>query len=237
MSKDARSADSPSARTGAASGCRAPAPVPMVRVNDLVVREDESAPAPGPHGGTSWPDPLREPDALREAQLLECRVSQLTSTASLLFELRTAMQIDEGNAALLVMRGLRSLDWTAGAAPEGPTARTVVSGVPGRLDDLFRAEFSFFPDSRLEILGERAEFYVLEAQGIGDVPPGHTEPGHTEPGHTEPGHTEPGHTEPGHTEPGAPELRRSEGRTAAPPRGLLPSWDSHCTVLRASGSD
>ncbi|MEU9358293.1 hypothetical protein AB0D35_09305 [Streptomyces sp. NPDC048301] len=215
MSKDARPADSPSARTGAESGCRAPVPGPVVRVNDLVVREDESA--PGPHGGTSWPDPLREPDALREAQLLECRVSQLTSTASLLFELRTALQIDEGNAALLVMRGLRSLDWTAGAAPEGPTARTVVSGVPGRLDDLFRAEFSFHPDSRLEILGERAEFYVLEAQGISDVPPDPPEPDRTEPDRTEPG--------------------RSDGRTAAPPRGLLPSWDSHCTVLRASGSD
>ncbi|MEV6263260.1 hypothetical protein AB0M42_21260 [Streptomyces sp. NPDC051784] len=214
MSKDARSADSSSARTGAESGCRAPGPGHMVRVHDLVVRADESA--PGPHGGTSWPDPLREPDALREAQLLECRVSQLTSTASLLFELRTALQIDEGNAALLVMRGLRSLDWTAGAAPRGPTARTVVSGVPGRLDDLFRAEFSFHPDSRLEILGERAEFYVLEAQGIGDVPPDYTEPGAPEPGRPEPG--------------------RSEDGTAGP-RGLLPSWDSHCTVLRASGSD
>ncbi|MFG2428521.1 hypothetical protein [Streptomyces sp. NPDC048590] len=188
-------------------------------MNDLVIREEESA--PGPHGGTAWPDPLREPDALREAQLLECRVSQLTSTASLLFELRTAMQIDEGNAALLVMRGLRSLDWTAGTAPEGPTARTVVSGVPGRLDDLFRAEFSFFPDSRLEILGERAEFYVLEAQGIGDVPPDYTEPDATGPGRTE---------------PDAPEPGRSESGTA-PPRGLLPSWDSRCTVLRASGSD
>ncbi|WP_405692725.1 hypothetical protein [Streptomyces sp. NBC_01185] len=209
MSEAARPANPASRRTAGTSGSGDPAPDTLVVVYDLVVGEDEAAPG---SPGSAGRDPLREPDALREAQLLDWRVDRPASTAALLFELRTARQLDEGNTALLVMRGLRSFDWTAGAAPEGPTARTVVSGVPGHLDGLFRAEFSFFPDSRLEMLGQRSEFYVLEAEGIGDVPPDRD---------VLPDRDVP----PGRPDGEAPHVR-----------GLLPSWDSLCTVLRTSVS-
>ncbi|MFC8230531.1 hypothetical protein [Streptomyces sp. NPDC057287] len=148
----------------------------MISVIDLVGAGDVPPPP-----RTAEPDPLREPDALREAQLLDCRVSPSDSTIALLFELRTAPRFDEGNAALLVVRGLRSFGWDAGTGPGPSTAMTVLSGVPGRLDDLVRAEFSFHPETRLEVLGERACFYVLDVEGAGGVPAGHSE-GETEHG-------------------------------------------------------
>ncbi|WP_103759541.1 hypothetical protein [Streptomyces sp. SM10] len=177
----------------------------MISVNDLA---GEGVRVPS-RPGAAEPDPLREPDALQEARLLDCRVSRVTSTAALLFGLRTALRFDEGNAALLVVRGLRTFGWDAGTAsqPDGGGAGaeprrelTVVSGAPGRLDDLVRAEFSFLPAARLEIIAEQVDFYVLDAEAPGDEPP----------------------------RPGAGE--RADGH------GPLPSWDSPCTVLQASGA-
>ncbi|WP_406354023.1 hypothetical protein [Streptomyces sp. NBC_00658] len=56
-------------------------------------------------------DPLREPDALQEVGLLDCRVCPLTGRAGLLLDMRSALQYRTGNAALLVVRGLRSFHW------------------------------------------------------------------------------------------------------------------------------
>ncbi|MER6733177.1 hypothetical protein [Streptomyces puniciscabiei] len=121
------------------------------------------------------PDPLREADALQEAQLLDSRVCQLTSTAALLFELRTSLQFDTGNAALLVVRGLTSFGWKSSVVQFPLAALTVVSSLPDRATDSFRAKFEFFPDAQLDVVGKQAEFYVLEVDGIGDVPPDYTE--------------------------------------------------------------
>lgn len=139
----------------------------MISVNSLVAsRREISALAEA-----ADPDPLREADALQEAQLLDSRVCQLTSTAALLFELRTSLQFDVGNAALLVVRGLRSFGWKSSAAPVPLAAMTVVSDLPDRAPGSFRARFGFFPDAQLDVAGAQAEFYVLEVDGISDVPP------------------------------------------------------------------
>lgn len=116
-------------------------------------------------------DPLREVDTLQEAQLLDSRVSHLTATAALLFEFRTALQFDAGNAALLVVRGLRSFLWESSTARSPLAALAVVSSMPDRFGDSFRARFVFFPDADLDVVGDLAEFYVLAVEGIGDVPP------------------------------------------------------------------
>ena len=116
-------------------------------------------------------DPLREVDALQEAQLLDSRVCHLTSTAALLFELRTSLQFEVGNSALLVVRGLRSFEWNSPTIQVPLTALTVVSSVPDRLGESLRARFEFFPEAHLAVTGDLAEFYVLELEGIGDVPP------------------------------------------------------------------
>ncbi|MFM9734279.1 hypothetical protein ACKI17_40195 [Streptomyces niveiscabiei] len=124
-----------------------------------------------PSAQAAEPDPLREADALQEAQLLDSRVCQLTSTAALLFELRTSLQFDAGNAALLVVRGVRSFAWSSSVTPVPFAALTVVSSVADRAADGFRAGFDFFPAARLEVMGAQADFYVLEVDGIGDIPP------------------------------------------------------------------
>ncbi|WP_261719709.1 hypothetical protein [Streptomyces sp. FZ201] len=138
----------------------------MTLVKDLV----HARPYPESLGSVDM-DPFREADALQEAQLLDSRVCHLTATAALLFELRTSLQFEEGNAALLVVRGLRSFGWKSPGKQVPLAALTVVASAAEREDDSLRASFEFFPEARLVVEGDLAEFYVLEVEGIGDVPP------------------------------------------------------------------
>ncbi|MFJ8495962.1 hypothetical protein ACIRBZ_47740 [Streptomyces sp. NPDC094038] len=138
----------------------------MISINDLV----HAGPRPEFLSSVEV-DPLREADALQEAQLLDSQVYHLTSTAALLFELRTSLQFEEGNSALLVVRGLRSFDWKLPTKQASLAALTVVSSAADRLGDSHTASFGFFPEAHLAVAGDLMEFYVLEADGIGDVPP------------------------------------------------------------------
>ncbi|WP_411112302.1 hypothetical protein [Streptomyces sp. c-19] len=114
-------------------------------------------------------------DALQESQLLDSRLCHLTSTAALLFELRTSLQFEVGNAALLVVRGVNSFMWNSPTAQVPLTALTVISSVPDRVNGSFRARFGFFPGAHLEVVGDLAEFFVLAVEGIGDVPPDYSD--------------------------------------------------------------
>ncbi|KJK52439.1 hypothetical protein [Streptomyces sp. NRRL F-4428] len=138
----------------------------MISINDLI----HARPYPEFFGPVEM-DPLQETDALQEAQLLDSRLCHLTSTAALLFEMRTSLQFDVGNSALLVVRGLRSFDWKSPSEQAPLAALTVVSSVADRLGDFLRMRFEFFPKVHLALEGHLAEFYVLEVEGIGDVPP------------------------------------------------------------------
>jgi hypothetical protein len=138
----------------------------MISINDLVHARSYPEVI-----GSVEVDPLREADALQEAQLLDSRVCHLTSTAALLFELRTSLQFEVGNSALIVVRGLRSFDWKPPTKQFPLAALTVVSSTADRLGDSHRARFEFFPEAHLAVSGDLAEFYVLEVEGIGDVPP------------------------------------------------------------------
>ncbi|MER7080012.1 hypothetical protein [Saccharopolyspora kobensis] len=116
-------------------------------------------------------DPLREVDSLQEAQLLDSRVCHLTSTAALLFEMRTTLQFEVGNSALLVVRGLQSFEWKMLSKQVPIAALTVVSSVPEWSNGRVGVLFEFFPGAQLRVSGDLAEFYVLDVGGIGDVPP------------------------------------------------------------------
>ncbi|BBC29433.1 hypothetical protein SGFS_007270 [Streptomyces graminofaciens] len=65
----------------------------MTSVEDLFTGNGTSA------DPFDW-DPLREPDALQDVCLLDCRVCPLTGRAGLLPVMRTALQYRTGNAAL-----------------------------------------------------------------------------------------------------------------------------------------
>ncbi|WP_106403019.1 hypothetical protein [Actinocorallia populi] len=129
----------------------------MLRAQDLFhgTAEPETAPLPER-------DPLREPDVLLDAQLLDTRVETLVSRAGLLLELRTTMEFTKGDAALLVAHGVREFTWTAASRPVPPSAWTVASSVPGASDGLFTLDLVFLPEARLRLTAERAEFYVAD---------------------------------------------------------------------------
>jgi hypothetical protein len=135
----------------------------------------------GRHASLPWPaepvqaDPLRDVDALREVQLLDSRVSHLTSTAALLLEMRTALQFDRGNCALLVVRGVRSFEWDLPRSVAPVAALTIMGSRPGRGDTTLQLQLAFYPEARLALSGDRGEFYVLDSKEIGDVPPDYSD--------------------------------------------------------------
>ncbi|MGW0362509.1 hypothetical protein [Streptomyces sp. NPDC002990] len=139
----------------------------MTIVENLFTSQDYHQ-APEPIG---W-DPLKEQDALDEAQLLDCRVCPTANRAALLFEMRSALQYRTGNAALLVVRGLQSFHWSGAPQQHKLMAFTVSSSRPSRTTDGgFRMELEFFPDGKQSVSGDRADFYLLEAHGIPEGPP------------------------------------------------------------------
>ncbi|MFJ7996638.1 hypothetical protein ACIQ7D_05665 [Streptomyces sp. NPDC096310] len=131
---------------------------------------------PATEAGTgAGTNPLRETDALQEAQLLDLRWHALSSTLGLLFELRTAMQFDVGTAAVLMVRGARECAWDASPAQSPLTAWNVVGSEPSRAAGSFGMTLSFYPRAGLRLAGESAEFYVVDVPGLGDTPPDYVE--------------------------------------------------------------
>ncbi|MEU3954449.1 hypothetical protein AB0F45_19360 [Streptomyces achromogenes] len=143
----------------------------MTRIEDLFIS--------GADGASSDPigwDPLREPDALQEAGLLDCRVSPLTGRAGLLLDMRTALQYRTANAALLVVRGLRSFRWSEEALERDLLNFAVMSSAPTGVKRMWRIDLGLFPDGELSIEGMAADFFLLDAQGVPEAPPSY--PGH-----------------------------------------------------------
>ena len=116
-------------------------------------------------------DPLVESDALLESQLLDVRVHVLTGSAAALFEMRTSLQFDRGNAGVLVLRGASSASWNLGGVRPGVIAYTVMQSRPFVEDGLFHFEVRLHPKSRVLLSGAAAEFYLVDVDGIGETPP------------------------------------------------------------------
>jgi hypothetical protein len=138
----------------------------MITVEDLIWAPSRVLGTPGPDV-----DPLIENDALQEAQLLDLRVHALSSTVGLLFELRTALQFEYGNAAILVIRGLQHANWRAIERGGERTSWSVVGSVMRTRPGLLELNITLSPSSSIEILGTNAEFYVLDVPEIGEAPP------------------------------------------------------------------
>lgn len=116
-------------------------------------------------------DPLTEEDALQEAQLLDVRLDAKAGVVGVLFELRTALQLREGNAGVLVASGLRDLVWERPRRDTTLTAWSVVSSVPRSRDGLFGLSLWFWPDARLRLTSEAAAFFVGQVPGLPEAPP------------------------------------------------------------------
>ncbi|MFF9850418.1 hypothetical protein [Streptomyces litmocidini] len=115
---------------------------------------------------------MKELDALQDAQLLDSRFCPTANRAALLFDMRTAACYPLGNAAILIVQGIRSLRWSG--LPQGRSlmAFSVMTSRPSRVaDDEWMMDLRFFPDGEYSIGGERADFHLLEADGIPEAPP------------------------------------------------------------------
>lgn len=117
-------------------------------------------------------DPLTEDDALQEAQLLDVRFDALRSTVGLLFELRTALQLREGNTGVLVAGGVRELSWSAGQRSTSRTAWTVGGSVTSNADRLFGLDLGMWPapGAQLRVVAESAAFFVGDVPGLDRIP-------------------------------------------------------------------
>ncbi|MEV8231287.1 hypothetical protein AB0P41_35465 [Streptomyces sp. NPDC079167] len=139
----------------------------MTTVEDLFVSQDYSQ-APET---ISW-DPLKEQDALHDTQLLDCRVSPTSNRAALLFDMRTASNYPAGNAALLVVKGLKSFSWSGASQQHKLMAFSVMSSHPSvNADGGFLLGLRFFPDGEHSVCGDGMDFYLLEAHGVPEAPP------------------------------------------------------------------
>lgn len=116
-------------------------------------------------------DPLAEADALQEAELLDVRIHALTSTVGLLFELRAALQLRGGSAAVLAAHGARELTWSAEPRPTSRTAWTVVGSEPTVDGPTIVLQLDLTPPSQLRLVAANAAFYVIDVPGLDKNPP------------------------------------------------------------------
>lgn len=139
--------------------------VRAVIIEDLLVWPDRRSLAAMPEA-----DALAEVDALLEAALLDVRFDATTSSAWLLFDCRGAVQLEMGNTAVVVVRGVTGLQWHADPRP-GRVWRAVMGWQPVSGAGLFSCTVELSPGSRLEVSGVAAEFYVGDIPGGDDAPP------------------------------------------------------------------
>jgi hypothetical protein len=119
-------------------------------------------------------NPLRDDDALQEAQFLGLRFDAVTGTATLLFDLRMALQLHESNTGVLITRGLRSLTWSG--LEDRPTVRTAWTvGGSKVFDDKRELQMKLglwpSPGAQVEVVVKAAAFFAGDVRGLGDVPP------------------------------------------------------------------
>ena len=132
----------------------------MITVEDLLWIPGRVPGIPAPEM-----DPLVEHDALQEAQLLDLRIHALSSTAGLLFELRTALQFQHGNAALLVVHGLLNSRWRAVGRSGGRTAWTVVGSAMRTGSGLLEMDVALSPVPPLRFVEPVQTSMCLTCQG------------------------------------------------------------------------
>lgn len=138
----------------------------------MITIEELLLPDPGLRRFAAQPemDPLTEEDALQEAQLLDVRFDALRSTVGLLFELRLALQLREGNTGVLVARGVRELSWTAGPRSTTKTAWTVGGSIPRNENRLFGIELGVWPNAQLKLTAASASFFAGDVPDLDRIP-------------------------------------------------------------------
>ncbi|QIS06237.1 hypothetical protein F5X71_31550 [Nocardia brasiliensis] len=116
-------------------------------------------------------NPLVTEDLLLEACVLDIRYMPHIASVGLLLDLRTALQIDEGNTGLLVIEQALDLKILT-ERPHGLKVSTIVGSVPHVSFPMgYSIEIACMPSSLISVSGERAYFHVGDVDGIGEAQP------------------------------------------------------------------
>ncbi|MBV6760811.1 hypothetical protein [Rhodococcus opacus] len=123
-----------------------------------------------PIGATDW-DPLRIEDSLQECALLDVRHFASSSAVALLLDLRTALHLDVGNTALVVIGGVSSYSWVSDTVEADIMMRTVVGSYPTLTDSEYKLEVACSPRSVFLATGKWASFFEGNVTDIGESQP------------------------------------------------------------------
>lgn len=115
-------------------------------------------------------DALTESGALVEAALLDVRLDATTAQLWLLFDCRGALQIDEGNTAIVVVHNVTELRWET-VARRRRMWPAVMSWEPIPGFRQIRISAGLEPNASLEVVGSGGDFYVGNIPGGDDPPP------------------------------------------------------------------
>lgn len=123
-----------------------------------------------PIGSTDW-DPLRIEDLLQECALLDVRHFTSSSIIGILLDLRTALQLDIGNTALVVIGGVSDYSWVSDTVEADTMMRTVVGSYPTMSATEYKLELACSPRSAFQVKGKWASFFEGTVRSIGESQP------------------------------------------------------------------
>lgn len=119
-------------------------------------------------------DALTEADALIEAALLDVRLNATTAELWLLFDCRGAVQIQEGNTAVVVVHDVTGFGWET-AAQGRRVWQAVMSWEPVNYSRQLRITMGLEPRGSLEVIGSGGKFYIGNIPGGDAAPPNFTQ--------------------------------------------------------------
>lgn len=134
------------------------------------IREFAEGPWRREHGSKPEMDPFTEDDALMEAQILDVHLNTLQSRAAILFELRLALQLREGNTGLLVAEGVTRFEWHASQRNTARTAWTVVGSAPRSADGTLEMRLGVLPQAGLLLRARSVAFYSGDVEDLLEIP-------------------------------------------------------------------
>jgi hypothetical protein len=115
---------------------------------------------------TLRPDPLYEPDALAEAVLLDVRFVPVVSVVVLLLDMRTALTIDRGDTAVLLVHRAARLSGNL-RTPSTPGVWVIAGSVTRERTDSLSVTLTDIDNGILEIEGSGASLTIGAAKDIG----------------------------------------------------------------------
>ena len=123
-------------------------------------------------------DPLRVPDAINESELMDVLIDVRREYAGLLLYAGGSLQLDVGNAFLLVARRLNTLTWSRpmGPAPGELGAHCVGGTAPMPVNGSRRFDLIGVMGGDIGLEAASMSFYALDMPGMDDPMPLYDDP-------------------------------------------------------------